>query len=77
MLLRSSQVQAHPVTDISTATVGLSFFTSVPLDTLVAERRLLERALVRTQEAGDSHAEAAARRCIATIEDAILNQQDC
>jgi hypothetical protein len=76
MPLRSSQDQARP-TDMSSQ-AGLSpFFTSVPLDTLVAERRLLERALVRTQQAADSRAAAAARRCIATIEDAILSQQDC
>jgi hypothetical protein len=49
----------------------------VPVAVLEAERRLLLGALQRTLDAGDTHAEAAARRCIAVVEDAILSREEC
>jgi hypothetical protein len=44
---------------------------------LLAERSLLLRALDRTRQAGDRRAEAAARRCIAALEDEILSREEC
>jgi hypothetical protein len=49
----------------------------VPVAMLEAERRLLLGALQRTLDANDSNAEAAARRCIAAVEDEILGREGC
>jgi len=50
---------------------------AAPIGAFVAERLLLLGALERTRQAGDRRAEAAALRCLAAVEDAILSKEEC
>jgi hypothetical protein len=50
---------------------------SVPVDLLVAERSLMLQILDRTVEEGNKRCEAAARRCVAALEDEILRREEC
>ena len=73
-MLVDRSLEARPTnTDMS----GLTPFSAVPLDALRAERLLMQSALTRTQEAGDTRAEGAARRCLTALEDEILQRVEC
>lgn len=54
-----------------------SMFLGVPYGVLVAEHKMLKQALDRTRVAKDKRAEAAALRCIARIEAALLAREEC